>query len=250
VTALPVILAVDGDPVALERIAGELRRRYASDYRIVCETGPQEALVALEALHEAGDDVALVLADQACVDLLERTRKTYPRAKRGLLIPWGGWSDEETTTAIREAMLYGRIDYYVLQPSAQPDEYFHRTISELLLEWQRSDPEAPREVTVVANPDVPETHELRNLLSRNGVPYAFHACDSDTGRALLGRSGRTSEDAPVVYLVGGQVLDKPTKTQLAEATGLRFEHRGTQSLKVLEGEWHLHAFVEDVARTR
>jgi thioredoxin reductase (NADPH) len=216
----PVILAVDGDPEALERIAAELRRRYGSDYRIVCETGPKDALVTLEEMHEAGDDVALVLADQACVDLLERTLEIYPRAKRGLLIPWGGWSDDETTAAIREAMLYGRIDYYVLQPSAAPDEYFHRTICELLLEWQRSDPEAPREVTVVADPEAPKSHEIRNLLSRNGVPYAFHACDSDAGRTLLAKSGRTPDDAPVVFLVGGQVLEQPSKTQLAEGYGV------------------------------
>jgi thioredoxin reductase (NADPH) len=226
VTAPPVILAVDADSDALGRIAHELRRRYGSDYRIVCESGPGEALDALEEMNEAEEEVALVLADRACVDLLRRTRETYPRAKRGLLIPWGGWGDEETTSAIREAMLHGRIDYYVLQPSPPPDEFFHRTVTELLLEWQRSDPEAPREVTVVANLDVKRTHEIRNLLSRNGVPFAFHSCDSDRGRALLESVDRTPEDAPVVYLPGGRVLASPSDTELAAGWGVstQLEH--------------------------
>lgn len=213
---LPVILAVDGDPGALERVAAELRRRYEGDYRIVCEAGPSEALVTLEELSEAREPVALVLADRACTELLERTRETYPRAKRGLLIPWGGWGDDETAAAIREAMLFGRIDYYVLQPSTPPDEYFHRTISELLMEWQRSDPEVPREVTVVADPDTARTHEIRNLLARNGVPHTFHSCHSDEGRALLEKVQRTTADTPVVILGDGRVLDDPSNTELAE----------------------------------
>ena len=36
VDARPVLLAVDDDPRARERIAAELRRRYTTDYRIFC----------------------------------------------------------------------------------------------------------------------------------------------------------------------------------------------------------------------
>ena len=216
VSGRPVIVAVDADTDALEQIAAELRGRYDRDYRIVCGTTPSEGVEAVQAIWAAGEQVALVLADRACTELLARTRELYPRAKRGLLIPWGGWGDDETALAIREAMLYGRIDYYVLQPSTAPDEYFHRTISELLLEWQRSDPEAPREVTVVADPAAARTHEIRNLLARNGVPHAFHSCQSDDGRALLRNAKRVAADAPVVILANGSVLDDPSNTQLAQ----------------------------------
>src|SRR5688500_652493 len=104
---LPVILAVDGDVDALERIGEELRRRYGPEYTRARETGPAEALDSLAAVHGAGGEVALVLADRACTALLERVRQLYPRAKRGLLIPWGGWGDEEIAYAIREAMASG-----------------------------------------------------------------------------------------------------------------------------------------------
>jgi thioredoxin reductase (NADPH) len=212
VTGRPVIVAVDADTDALEQIAAELQGRYDRDYRIVCGTTPSEGVEAVQAIG-AGSR-SLVLADRACLSF-PRARASCTRAKQ-LLTPWGGWGDDETALAIREAMLYGRIDYYVLQPSTAPDEYFHRTISELLLEWQRSDPEAPREVTVVADPAAARTHEIRNLLARNGVPHAFHSCQSDDGRALLRNAKRVAADAPVVILANGSVLDDPSNTQLAQ----------------------------------
>jgi thioredoxin reductase (NADPH) len=78
------------------------------------------------------------------------------------------------------------------------------------------DPEAPREVTVVADPAAARTHEIRNLLARNGVPHAFHSCQSDDGRALLRNAKRVAADAPVVILANGSVLDDPSNTQLAQ----------------------------------
>lgn len=43
-----------------------------------------------------------------------------------------------------------------------------------------------------------------------------------------------------------EVLVSETTRVLAQATGLRFEERGTRTLKGLPGEWTLHAFVPDV----
>ncbi|MBM2824040.1 MAG: Pyr redox 2 protein, partial [Thermoleophilia bacterium] len=48
---LPLILAVDEDPEALERITGELQR-YARDYRIVCGPSTESALSQLEAMRD------------------------------------------------------------------------------------------------------------------------------------------------------------------------------------------------------
>jgi thioredoxin reductase (NADPH) len=216
VTRLPVILAVDGDADALARVTAELDRRYAADYRIARAADPSTAAPTLDSLKADGDEVALVLADRACAELFGLARTLYPRAKRGLLIPWGGWGDDETAAAIRESMLLGRIDYYVLVPSAPADEYFHRTVTELLLEWQRSDPAVPREVTLVSDPEAARTHEIRNLLSRNGVPHAYFSCHSDEGRVLLRSANRTPADGPVVLLADGRVLDDPTGTELAQ----------------------------------
>jgi thioredoxin reductase (NADPH) len=215
VSTAPAILLVDSDADALARTGEELRRRYDRDYQVLSEATPGAGVARLEALSGEGVDVALVLADQACTDLLERVRTLYPRAKRGLLIAWGEWADEETAQAVRDSMARGRIDYYVLKPWTTPDEYLHRLVSELLLEWRRSDPSARREVTVVCDPTAPRSHEIRNLLARSGVPHAFLADSSPEGRSLLDETGRTGASHPVVVVLDGTVLDDPSNTDLA-----------------------------------
>jgi thioredoxin reductase (NADPH) len=214
VRSLPAILLVDSDPDALGRTEAELRGRYERDYALVTAASPGEGVQALETLHAGAGDVALVLADQACTDLLERVRHLYPRAKRGLLINWGDWGDDEVAEVVRESMAKGRIDYYVLKPWTSPDEYLHRLVSELLLEWRRSDPSARREVTVVCEPTAPRAHQIRNLLARSGVPYAVLPPDSPDGLALLAETGREGATHPVAVVLDGTVLDDPTDTQL------------------------------------
>ena len=73
--------------------------------------------------------------------------RLHPLAKRGLLIEFGAWGDDETAVAIREAMSRGHIDYYVLKPWSEPDELFHRTICEFLHEWRRATNQGRRELT-------------------------------------------------------------------------------------------------------
>jgi thioredoxin reductase (NADPH) len=223
----PVLLAVDDDPDALGRIAGELRRRYGADYRVYCESSAAEAEARLRGMRAAGDEVAVVLADQWLLGALGETgakllacvRELHPRAKRVLLIEWGAWRYEQTTDAIKEAMALGQIDYYLMKPWRSPDEFFHRTISEFIHEWSRHGTSVRQEVEVVARWG-PRAHELVSLLARNGVPHAFHPCDSDQGRSLLAAHGIGDTDKPVVFLLGDQPLVDPTNQQLADKYGV------------------------------
>jgi thioredoxin reductase (NADPH) len=223
----PVLLAVDDDPDALKRIAAELRRRYAADYRIYCESSADAAEKRLREMRRTGDDVAVVLADQWLLGALGDTgarllgcvRELHPRAKRVLLIEWGAWRFDKTSEAIKEAMALGQIDYYLMKPWRSPDEFFHRTISEFIHEWSRHDTTVRQEVEVVARWS-PRTHELVSLLARNGVPHAFHPCDSEAGRRLLADHGIGDTDKPVVFLMGGQPLVDPTNEQLADKYGV------------------------------
>jgi thioredoxin reductase (NADPH) len=186
---LPLILAVDEDAEALERITGELQR-YARDYRVICGPSVEAALRQLESLRERDAAVAIVLAARGTQELkgeelLARVHDLHPHAKRALLIPWGGWADEDTADAIRSAMALGHIDYYALKPWSTPDELFHRLISEFLQEWRRQNAPGRRELTIVADPWSPRGYALRNLLARNGVPHAFHTPESDEGVEFL-----------------------------------------------------------------
>ena len=224
----PVILAVDDDAAALARTREELTRRYRSDYRIVCTRRSRNALARLEELRAAGDRVAIVLAAQWLPDLtgtqlLTRVPDLHPHAKRALLISWGDWDDAGTAAAIRSAMATGCIDYYVLRPWTSPDELFHRTMCEFLLEWSRAETAAPREVTLVADPWSPRGHELRTWLARNGVPHAFYPRDSEEGLRRLREADCEDSTEPVVFLLDGRVLVNPSNTELARGWGVTTE---------------------------
>ncbi|MBA3374645.1 MAG: FAD-dependent oxidoreductase [Actinobacteria bacterium] len=215
----PLIFAVDPDPDAIRRITGELQR-YSADYRVVCGPSPEAALTQLEHMRDAGDRVAIVFAARGerglrGEELLARVYDLHPYAKRGLLIPWGGWADEETADVIRQAMTLGHIDYYVLTPWTTPDELFHRLVSEFLQEWRRAT-EGRLELTVVAEPWSSRGYEIRNLLARTGVPHAFYSSDSDEARELLKTCGFQASNRPAVVLPDDTVLDDPSDEDLAE----------------------------------
>ncbi len=215
----PFILAIDPDPQAIQRITGELQR-YRADYRVVCGPSPEAALAQLERMRDEGQRVAIVLAARGeqelrGEELLARVYELHPYAKRGLLIPWGGWADEETAEVIRRAMTLGHIDYYVLKPWTTPDELFHRLVSEFLQEWRRAT-EGRLELTVVAEPWSSRGYEIRNLLARTGVPHAFYANDSQEARDLLRTCGFEVSNRPAVVLPDDTVLDDPSDEELAK----------------------------------
>jgi thioredoxin reductase (NADPH) len=217
---LPLILAVDEDPDALQRITSELQR-YARDYKVICGPSTEAALTQLERLHEQGEAVAIVLAARGSGALkgelfLERVHDLHPHAKRALLIPWGGWADEATADAIRNAMALGYIDYYALKPFSSPDEIFHRLISEFLEEWRRQNAPGRRELTIVADPWSPRGNALRTYLSRNGVPHAFHAPDSAEGMEYLAACHQVGAQVPVVVLEDGSPLIDPEPEDVAQ----------------------------------
>ena len=218
----PVMLAVDEDAVALREISRELHKRYGEDYRVVCERFPEAALQRLQALEEAGEEVALVLADQWMVgisgtDFLTRAKEISSTAKRALLV---GWGDRAATGPILQAMSLGRIDYYVTKPYGDHDERFHRVISEFLYDWAKDRIPKFEHIRVVGEQWSPRSFELRDLLGRNGVMHTFHPSDSREGRELLARTGHKGTRLPVVVLFDGQVLVDPSNSDIADACGV------------------------------
>jgi thioredoxin reductase (NADPH) len=222
----PRVLVVEDESEARALIRGELERRYGGDYKVRCEGSAEAALAKLERWREAGDPVALVLADQWMPDLtgeefLARATALYPAAKRAMLVDFGAWGDRETADAMLRAMARGRMDYYVLKPWRRADEYFHRTITEFLQEWQRASSGSVQELAVICERRSRRAHELRDLLARNGIPHVVHDTDSEEGRRLLSEAGQEGTRDPVVVLMGGGgVLVNPTYPELADAYGV------------------------------
>jgi thioredoxin reductase (NADPH) len=234
----PIMLVVEDESDARARIRGELERRYGSDYRVTCERSALRALAKLERWRAAGDPVALVLADQWMPDLtgeefLARAKALFPDTKRALLVSFGAWGDRRTADAMLRAMAAGRMDYYVLKPWRRADEFFHRTVTEFLHEWERSSSASPQEVALICKRRSPRAHQLRDLLTRNGVPHVVHDTDSPEGRRLLAEAGQAATSDPVVVLLGGAVLVNPTNAELADAYGVSTSLEGRSDFDVV-----------------
>src|SRR5829696_913843 len=217
----PVLLVVDDDPTSLHTICHELEERYGHDYRVVSEDSVAGAERALRALRETGEEVALVLADHRLAatsgaELLALSRQLHPLAKRALLVPWGAWRDRATAATILRAVARGQADSYLLKPWDSPDELFHAAITGFLYDWARAHPTRP-EVRVVGERWAPRSHELRDLLQRSAVSYAFLEADSAEGQTLLAEVGRSAAYLPVVVLLDGQTLVAPSNAELAAA---------------------------------
>jgi thioredoxin reductase (NADPH) len=219
----PVLVAVDEDAGALGDVERELRDRYTRHYRVMCMRSPHEARACLEDLAAGGEEVALVLAGQwlsgmTGTELLDEARHLHPHAKRGLLIPWGGWGDRATGEAIFDSIAHGRIDHYMLRPSGSPDELFHQAISSLLLEWAEARRASPYTIHVVGESWSGRAYELRNVLGRCALSHSFCLADSSEGRAFVAEAGEGA-GLPLVVFPDGTVLTNPSNAELARAAG-------------------------------
>jgi thioredoxin reductase (NADPH) len=169
-----------------------------------------------------------VLADQwlpeaTGTEFLARVRQLHPAARRVLLITWG---DQASSEPILRATVLGHLDAYVVKPGTPPDEHFHRFVTEQLDEWSRSNLPGLEVVRVVGEEWAARSHELRELLGRNGVPFGFYPTDGREGQRLLEEAGAAGKALPAVVLFDGQVLGDPSNAEVGEALGLHVKPYG------------------------
>ena len=127
----PVLLVVDDDPRTRGVVGGELRKRYGSDYQVVCADSADDPPRLLARFRDDRRLVGIVLASQRMsqgtgTQLLARVREFHRTAKRLLLIDWGYGPPPEP---ILQAIALGHIDAYVAGPVTVPDERFHRAVT-------------------------------------------------------------------------------------------------------------------------
>jgi thioredoxin reductase (NADPH) len=215
----PVLLVVEDNPDDPEMIARELRKRYGEDYRIACEGSTEAGLWRLRECEAAGDEVALVLADQwmgrmTGSEFLARVRHLYPGAKRALLVSQG---DSTIREPLLRATALGEIDYYVVKPWHSPDEAFHRLVTEFLHEWASVHRPGFVALRIVGERWSARSYEIRDLWSRSRVPLEFHVADSEEGRRLLDRWGVSPNRLPVVIIFDQRALVDPSNAEMVDA---------------------------------
>jgi len=219
----PVLLIVDDDPQPRAVVEGELRKRYGADYQVICVGSADDPFRLLAKLRDDRRGVSIVLASQSMsrmtgAELLARVGEFHTAAKRLLLVDWKYGPPPEP---ILQAIALGHIDAYAGRPATVPDEAFHLTVTELLEEWARSNLPRPEVMRVVGEEWSARSHEIRDLLSRNVVPFGFYPAAAGPGKVLLEQAGVTAATLPVVIMFDGRVLENPSNTQLAEAIGIR-----------------------------
>jgi thioredoxin reductase (NADPH) len=235
---IPVVVAVDDDPVLLADVERELRKRYAPDYRVCCLSSASEARDILRQLRAAGEQVAVVLAGELLsgargTALLADVPGTFPQALRVLLIDWGHFGDSATGDAIFEAISRGQMDHYVVRPAAPPDEQFHLAMSGFLLTWAEGQHRAPHTIDVIGDTWSGRAYELREVLERCAMPHRFCLAGSDEGRALLADAG--NRRFPLLVMPDGRVLDDPTDADIARAGGTTVDPEGDEQDLVIIG---------------
>ena len=215
----PVIFAVDAGAESFLRIQYGLRRRYTPEYQVVCESSAMWGMKRLREMKAEGEDVAIVLADQWMPDIvgtefLAQARQLFPAARRALLV---GWGDRTTQEPVLRAMALGHIDYYVNKPEHPGDEHFHKMVAEFLYDWAKTNRPVFKEIRVVGDSWAARSHELRDILGRNGVLHEFVDASSEKGQDLLAQVGGASAKLPIVILYDGKILQDPSNIELSDA---------------------------------
>jgi thioredoxin reductase (NADPH) len=217
----PILFLVDDRPRVLEALARDLGRRFGGDHRIVAEGSPSAALEALEALARRGEEVALVVAGQRMAELpgvlvLLRAHELHPGAKRVLLVGRREWTP--ANPAVR-AMTLGQIDTYLFEPWLPVGRFLYLPVSQVLADWTPTRGPSFEGIRIVGEQWETRSHELRDMLTRMGIPHGWYQPGSAAGRRLLEEAGQDGSRLPVVVFHSGQVFVDPSDAELAEALG-------------------------------
>jgi thioredoxin reductase (NADPH) len=217
---LPIIFTIDDDPQVLRAISRDLRSHFRQSYRILSTTSVKEALESLLDLKNKGESVALFISDQRMpemegVDFLQKAREFFPNARRVLLTAYS-----DTDAAIK-AINSVQLDYYLMKPWDPPEEKLYPVINELLDDWQDSYRPAFKGLKVIGYQFSPQSHEIKEFLAGNLVPYQWQDIEiSHEAEELLKLNNIPLKDLPVLFLENGSFLSAPTIPVIAATIGL------------------------------
>jgi thioredoxin reductase (NADPH) len=218
--ARPVILTVDDDPEVLQAIARDLRQQYGDRFRIIRADSGKTALETIQQLKLRNEAVALFLVDQRMpqmsgVEFLEQAIQIFPDAQRVLLTAYA-----DTDAAIR-AINSARLQYYLLKPWDPPEEKLYPVLNDLLDDWQASFQPPFEGIRVIGNRWSPQSHQVKDFLARNQVPYQWLDIELAEARELVAYAEDCKAQLPLVLFSDGARLIQPSNMQIAEKIGLQ-----------------------------
>ncbi|MEC4811672.1 MAG: FAD-dependent oxidoreductase [Scytonema sp. PMC 1069.18] len=218
--AKPVLITIDDDPEVLRAIERDLRREYGENFRVLRADSGQAALEILNKLKLRNHPVALFLVDQRMpnmtgVEFLEQAMEIFPDAKRALLTAYA-----DTDEAIR-AINKAKIDYYLMKPWTPPEQGLFPVLNDLLEIWKKTFLPSFEGVRVIGDRWSPKTHQVKDFLARNHIPYQWLDIESEEGRKLTADVNLSELKLPLLLFPDGTHLLQPTNIQIAEKIGLK-----------------------------
>ena len=218
--AKPVLLAVDDDVQVLNAVERDLRSHFHKDYQVLKASSAKEALSIVERLKQKNTPLALFLVDQRMpetsgTEFLKLAKPFYPLARKVLLTAYA--DTQAAITSINDIDL----DYYLLKPWDPPETHLFPILDDLLSDWLASAPLPYDGIRVAGTLWSPRSHQVKDFLSRNRVPYQWLDIEQDTeARALVEASLKNTHQLPVVFFPDGTFLIEPDILTLAEKVGM------------------------------
>jgi thioredoxin reductase (NADPH) len=169
----PVLFTVDDNPQVLKALERDLTKQYGNRFRIAQAESGQKGLEIIKQLELSNDVVALFLADQRMpqmtgIEFLGATMDIFPDAKRVFLTDYG-----DANAVMKSINNKVNIDYYLTKPWDPPEVHLYPPFNDLLDDWWASFRSPFEGIKVIGLRWSPRSHEIREFLARNGIPYRW-----------------------------------------------------------------------------
>ena len=212
----PPAIVVIGDEHLAPMLA-ELEARYARDYEIAAAASIREAVDRISAFRESGTPIALVACEytadgQQATAVFAKLQRWLPTARRLVLIPVSRFRG--SLALMRESLVNGSIDAYLMLPQGPRDEEFHSAVCEMLSDWGWSvnTPEVDG-IRIVSDGPSADVSRIRDFLDRMGMPSRTYSVDSPVGAELTALAGEGAA-LPLLQSTGGDLVSNPSQADL------------------------------------
>jgi thioredoxin reductase (NADPH) len=101
-----------------------------------------------------------------------------------------------------------------------PEEWLYPQLQEALTAWIRDHRPQHLVYRVLGDLWAPRSHEIRDILTRNGIPFHFFSLESEEGQRLALDHEVDVQQLPALVRHDGSVLQNPSFAQIAVAHGI------------------------------
>jgi len=228
-TPAAVLLIVGGDAHDVETTVSALDRRFGSDYRVLNAGSAADGVAKLRVLAGNGEQVALVatdlhLPDGDGVEFLERAAGLHNGVARILLFDVDDYHARipfRELPALQRASALGRIDGWMVKEWVNPEEWLYPQVQEALSAWSMAHQPGHLVYRMIGEQWDRRSHDLRDALAVNGVPFVFYTKDSGSGRQLISDHAVDVARLPALIQHDGTVLQQPSMAEVALSHGIQ-----------------------------